>query len=540
MIYDATNHSEVGYSYPPTSIVEAGTTSRSQISALNPHKVVTAATCPDDDIAFMQELGYFGFPSLADAVAYTQDPNPDRDNAVILLQTKRNNTCPDVLTLTIPTRGSGLLMCTLAPHPTHEKNFREFYKQQAEEEAALERLARTGSVMNAAKVIVGTDHKIYVGDNEPCSDHQNNIGTQPDVSKVGKLFGEWWLAQGGKFRVIDDPSVIASQYPEYGNSALETIDFDLDSGDFTAYLEPTSTDILNIDEDVELAQLLASTGNSGEIIKNGKSRPGLYKARRQPLGALRVWQNMGLRIRPVMASQEKPEHPVYSHAPPVSVDIRLLGDIYITTHELLTFFPGHIAYWRDYVYRLGAANWSNAETVVFIYMVRGQLAYTNQVAGMVHRDQSRFQKFRVSVGLNHGDEVPFFNDLTCTQWVDPRPDNTLGSILSTQLIDYYVSALAEGVPPENFPTGDNAGPLTDLIRHLQANPDLPECRTLTLRGASEFTKRLGIFRTSAQAGLDTTNVAPLLHANKTARRSVIGLIQELRKYVPFTAAGYNQ
>lgn len=518
MIDATTQTTQVAWEHPTGSLGVTNTAGTTQDTPLvHAQTVGASATSWTDEIAYMENSGLFGFASVTDALEYMEDVSLERDNLVMLVQPMRGNAGDDTSAISIPTRTRGRLLTTPIPHQlfSHEKSIQQYYCQQAEEDVALENLLRAGVDFDTALKTLDTNRKTQ--DSQDQSSNHIDAATRNLIHNPGKPFGDWWLASGGKFRVVaedtsdQDLKKALNDRAEVETFDLDLLDLDLDLNldfeDLPGTVEPTKVDILNLDKDTELAQLLATVGKSNQTqIKRGKYLVGPYTGRRHPPGAIRIWRESGLKVTPTMASESRREHPIFSHAPPACVDIRLLGDIYVTAHELLTFFPSHGCYWPDYTKRLASAHWKTYHICQMTYMVRGELLETNEVADMVARDCSRTWHYKVKVGLKDGYVPPLYTDLTCVQWADPRPDYTLGPNLRTQLTDYYVSDLADGVPPELYPTGENAGPLTDVIRYVQESLLLPECQSLTLRGVAELAKQLGLFRTAAQAGLDTVGL----------------------------------
>ncbi|KAL1608020.1 hypothetical protein SLS60_002959 [Paraconiothyrium brasiliense] len=359
-------------------------------------------------------------------------------------------------------------------------------------------------------------------------------------------FPEWWISSGGKFHMVgmDEGfgNQVALQDAELNHHTPINVTAQI-SANVNVYA-PLNTNSGMPQNAGHVAPPNAPAVYQGNSASSGAShpvrklsgfatpKPGLYQFRALPAGALRIWREIGADVPVSVTLSHRSEHPVYTHAPFYTVDLRLLGDVYITAHELLTWFPDHLVYWPDCVRRLGGAGWTNSDMVKFIYVVRGMTSSASKEDALIaERDISRIGHYRGDLGLTQSHQakngtVPQpYADLTCANFQDPRRHGHMQGGDMASLIDYYVSDLVDGVVPTMYPTGANASALTDVIQLVKDFPDYAECRALKLSGVSAFAKQMGLFRTAAEAGLQTSMHSGATHADSTALAAAAALVR---------------
>lgn len=198
---------------------------------------------------------------------------------------------------------------------------------------------------------------------------------------------------------------------------------------------------------------------------------------------------------------------VYSHAPPPSVDVRLLGDVYLTIVEILAFFPAHHTRWIDVIHRLHGGRWSTRDPSKKIYSARGFIIVSGKRSHktLVDRESDRVCRHQTILKLKDLAPAPYI-DLTCQHWTHPK-QTPWGQKEAAKdghdLIDYYVSDLADGFPRALFPRDEDAGVLTAVVAYVLDNPNDNECKQLKLSGVSAFAKAKRLFWTPDEAGLST-------------------------------------
>ncbi|KAJ4353598.1 uncharacterized protein N0V89_005328 [Didymosphaeria variabile] len=344
-------------------------------------------------------------------------------------------------------------------------------------------------------------------------------------------FAEWWITSGGKFHMLAMNHEF-SHMPINFNFQMSTnvnvhapLNINIGMPQNTSHVAPPNVPAAY--------QQNSASGGPSESAKNtsriATPKPGLYQDRALPAGALRIWSEIGAQLPQV---SHRSEHPIYSHAPFYTVDLRLLGDVYITAHELLTWFPDHLGYWPDLIHRLAGGGWTDTDMIKFVYVVRGMTSSTSKEdARMAERDRSRIGHYRGDLGVTQTRQgtskvVPRpYADLTCANWQDPRRATKIRGGDIEGHIDYYVSDLADGVLPAMYPTGVNAGALTDVIRLVKDFPNDAECQALKLSGVSEFAKQMGLFQTVADAGLPNSVQPGGAHADSTALAAAAALVR---------------
>jgi hypothetical protein len=348
-------------------------------------------------------------------------------------------------------------------------------------------------------------------------------------------FPETWLKNGGKFdiRNLDDavhlhPNVfgnglmkvinLMSPAPQnQGTATLEAPAFQI-SDDFNATPMINKNIVIFYNDAVDVAPPQVGQNDRNDSESNtvnpaesntvtpaepDKATPKIHQGllRRRTAyspGAIRMWNTKSITPPRGVAHV----HPIFSSAPPAAVDLRMLEDIYITVLELLIWFPDHVSKWSDCVERLASAGWHSVTIFKIIYYARGHLLAGQQPApAAIHRllrnDLSRFGRFYKWVKPDPNS--PPFQDLTCGNWKVPHRGKVTHP--ADDLMDYYVSDLAYGVPRDMFPIGVNAGPLTAVIQYVLDNPNDPHSQTLRLSDVPAFAKHINVFRSGEQAGV---------------------------------------
>ncbi|KAF2108771.1 hypothetical protein BDV96DRAFT_670336 [Lophiotrema nucula] len=161
------------------------------------------------------------------------------------------------------------------------------------------------------------------------------------------------------------------------------------------------------------------------------------------------------------ASKVRFDHMIKSTAPPIDVDIRLLGKVRITTAELLTFFPLHIK-WYDYIYRFIQNGWKVNDIAGYINYARqtdkadairanSLIAYQQDADEAIINNRKQGSKSR-----------PLFKTtcFTTEKWMVPV-DKKWNTLL--RVCDYFLIDLADGVV--NYPQNEHARLLTKAVQH---------------------------------------------------------------------------
>lgn len=152
-----------------------------------------------------------------------------------------------------------------------------------------------------------------------------------------------------------------------------------------------------------------------------------------------------------------------ANAPPLNVDIRLLGNTRITAAEPMAFFPNHVLSWSDALYRLVQHGWKPSEITTYINYLRD---YDNSSPAAIKPDTIRERMCRAdkhvfgmtwSVTNRPKFTTKFF---TAENWVVAQIiyNGAWGG-----LVGYYPVDLAEGL--KHWPTGSEERLLTCAVRH---------------------------------------------------------------------------
>jgi hypothetical protein len=350
-------------------------------------------------------------------------------------------------------------------------------------------------------------------------------------------FAEWWIGEGGKFHVIGmEPESLQLELlnhpaPDfqgnvhcYGYQSTHpypnpfNMPQDLDTGILN---DPARAPVQATHQETYVPKPPAAPRKSthGDTPTPKHAR---CAKRTFPPGAYRIWKEMSVQVPQSIAKTHSAKHLIFGRAAFYTIDLRLLSDVYLTALELVTWFPEHMIYWPDFVYRLGGAGWSPSDMIKYSYIVHGMNATSSvDIQQMAERDRSRLSHYRTCLGLARKD-APILHpyaDFTCTNWQLPQIDKriTPGHIQNT-FIDYYLSDVSEGIPLDMFPTGHNAGPLTAALELVRNHPDDPVYQSLKLSGVSQFVKNTSLFRTAEEAGLQTSPPLGVPHADYTASR----------------------
>ncbi|CAI6339906.1 unnamed protein product [Periconia digitata] len=200
---------------------------------------------------------------------------------------------------------------------------------------------------------------------------------------------------------------------------------------------------------------------------------------RLPIGVRRILRGNAASLPPDLAL---PYHPVFSTAPSPNVDLRLMGDVEITSIEMIVFFSNHYR-WKDWGLRLWNAGWTFSPLVRLIFEVR---KCSDEIKNM----QSVLSKTTFKhLGDARGNPRSPYTTYTCKQWTPPN---------ATNLIDYYVRDIAVGVSREDFPTGKDAGLLTQTLQHLFDHQHDPEVMELKLSGLEQFIHKMKFTKTDGE------------------------------------------
>jgi hypothetical protein len=454
-----------------------------------------------DDMKQCEDRGFYGFASTGEVIDYLHIKDHMLLDSVILVETPdaynmaRVNAGSREAFLEIPTFSGASVLAVLPEQSPHAKNVVSFaagYEERAAEAASFE------------LPILG--------------------------------FAEWWIIQGGKFHMIGmkqaslQPQPLNGPAPEFQGSVHP----------YSSQSTPSDSTSLNMVQNVDTEMLSDPALTNVQVVQQKAHTPnpraaardrdfggpsttklGHYTNRTFPPGAFRIWEEIGVKLPPHVARTHSAEHPIFGRAAFYTVDLRLLGDLYVTALELLTWFPEHMVYWPDFVYRFAGAGWIHSDMIKYYYIVHGMDSMSGlDIQRMAERDRSRLNHYRARLGLTQQDAPILhpYTDFTCSNWQLPQADKRImrGLKFQNTFIDYYVSDIGDGIPPAMFPTGENAGPLTAALEIVRDNPDDPVCQSLKLSGVSQFVKDMGLFRTAEQAGLQTSPPPGVRHADSTA------------------------
>ncbi|KAL1608021.1 hypothetical protein SLS60_002960 [Paraconiothyrium brasiliense] len=170
---------------------------------------------------------------------------------------------------------------------------------------------------------------------------------------------------------------------------------------------------------------------------------------------------------PIKAGQQGLDiHPIASWAPPISVDIRLLGSCPVTGIEMFTFFPYH-AKWDGYSRRFykRSGGWSiehmglamlRERTVTDPKVFENHKSYVAKAV--------RDQKTKDDMFANRPEAI----DVIRATWAPPTVAQE-----SVVPIDYYLADLSTGIHRSDFPHGDDKGPPTCAIEYALDRPQAP-------------------------------------------------------------------
>ncbi|KAF1954439.1 hypothetical protein CC80DRAFT_550465 [Byssothecium circinans] len=209
---------------------------------------------------------------------------------------------------------------------------------------------------------------------------------------------------------------------------------------------------------------------------------------RWPKGKLRMHMELGLPIPPIATMGVY--HPVWSEAPPLSVDPELWSVFgHITAAELMTFLPVYYKY-LEYLDRLNEhGGWP--DRLVAAFMNRARNAFGPH--GIKRSTLSKYHAFRRHNETYH--DVP----LTRT-YIDEWTAVNLRGKETEPPIDYYVWDIATGVCTDKWPKGEDMGLMTEVLHLLK---DRPGCRDVVkLSNLGLFMSMCGITKKMRQATMD--------------------------------------
>jgi hypothetical protein len=191
-------------------------------------------------------------------------------------------------------------------------------------------------------------------------------------------------------------------------------------------------------------------------------------------GALRI--NKARKVPEPAELDDLPDHKLYSHSPPSSVEIRLMGNVVVTSVELMSFFPVHYD-WTDYLRRMYHGGWSWQRIAEFIMNVRDEGgSETENLRSNMAKRAARV----MGDELKNGTRTPVTN-FTCAGWVPSEGEVT----------EYFVVDLAAGIQRDDFPTGVDRGPLTRTIEYLLDHPEQKISQGLKLSQLAHFVQQKG-------------------------------------------------
>ncbi|KAF2450993.1 hypothetical protein P171DRAFT_480041 [Karstenula rhodostoma CBS 690.94] len=382
----------------------------------------------------------------------------------------------------------------------------------------LKNLAPVNAGLPEANLVIPTLTRGYImaalTENSPHAEHvAEYIGKPPepagdaDEFDMPMGFAEWWLSVGGRFWVRgldkDGNPPACPDMPVDLNVQMEDdvnmdtpLDLDVEVPQNSAQVDVQAAHQQNA------APYSSRTAASAKHLRSISGRYGLYMHHTFSTGSLRMWSEMGIELPATVAQQHISYHPIFSFAPVYNVDLRLLGDIPVTDVELLTFFPDHLVFWPDMIYRLCSAGWQTAGMLRVMYAARGVNTYSAEDKGVMARDNSRVGHSRRILGVKVEEEPRLepYTDLAMANWREPRKGDVMKYTCLRKLTDYYVSDLADGVLPYMFPDGENGGPLTGAIRITRTHPDDAEVKALKLSGVSAFLKKHSLYPAAVSAG----------------------------------------
>ncbi|KAF2818852.1 hypothetical protein CC86DRAFT_432582 [Ophiobolus disseminans] len=159
-------------------------------------------------------------------------------------------------------------------------------------------------------------------------------------------------------------------------------------------------------------------------------------------------------LAPYLLAQNAREFcPFRSMAPPVNVNIALLGDVEFTLQELLSYFPSHYM-WPKGANRLVRSGMIAGDITNMINMVR-QLSGDAAKNSSTIRSSITNASAKASEGSNgsmsRDEQESEVHSYTAETWTHDNPD----------LVDYPILGLMHGLL--ELPQGVDAGPLTQLI-----------------------------------------------------------------------------
>jgi hypothetical protein len=427
----------------------------------------------DQEVVAMERAGFFGFESMKEVSAYRDclARNVLVESVITVEAAKMSYGEPsssneDLRLMSIQTQSRGPVLCSLPGNSPHAKDIASFVQRKTEAEANGTRF----------------------------------FGT----------FTDCWLAEGGKFHVTS----VADDFSENtGNQTSQPVtqSFNSESRDNTPELTRTSPLQLN-NSSVPIPRAGGSNVPSSPSGSQGPATPNLLNTLiPQAAGAWRIWQEMNNMLPVHSITPRWDAHPVHSRAPPATVDLRLLKDVYVTAFELLAFFPCHSQRWHDYIKRFRASQWGAMDMYKLAYVIRGLITQVvpDPIGKMTVAESAMFSRGlrAMEKAFPDLDMATFrpYEDLTCANWMPPVRDRSIQFAYGDHdvyLMDYYVSDLVDGLLPHLLPIGRNAGPLTAVVRYALDHVD--ECKGLKLSDVPAFSKRMGFFQTSVEAGLATS------------------------------------
>lgn len=440
----------------------------------------------DQELVAMERAGFFGFESMKEVSAYRDclARNVFVESVITVEASKMSYGEPSSSNeglglMSIQTQSRGPVLCALPGNSPHTKDVASFVQQKTETKA------------NGARF----------------------FGT----------FTDCWLAEGGKFHVT---SVADDLSENTGNQTSQPVtqSFDSESRNNTPELIRASPLQLS-NPSVPIPRTGGwNVPSNSPSTSQGPATPNLLNTLiPQAAGAWRIWQEMNSMLPVHSIIPRWDAHPVHSRAPPATVDLRLLEDVYLTAFELLAYFPCHSQRWHDYVKRFRGSQWGATDMFKLAYVIRGLITdeIPDHIGKMTIAEATMFSRGLRSMQKNFPDPnitiYRPYEDLTCSKWVPPVRDRSIQFAYGDHdvyLMDYYVYDLADGLAPHLLPIGRNAGPLTAVVRYALDHAD--ECKDLKLSDVSAFSKRMGLFQTSVEADLATS---PEEHADIDSARA---------------------
>ncbi|KAF2742316.1 hypothetical protein M011DRAFT_472353 [Sporormia fimetaria CBS 119925] len=190
---------------------------------------------------------------------------------------------------------------------------------------------------------------------------------------------------------------------------------------------------------------------------------------------IRVYQAEGWEVPSWAMAEDSPSHRVWSHAAaPPNLCMEGLEGIEFTAREMLTFLPALVGA-HGVMHRLASNGWKPTDIancindVWAVDQADGVLADTMKhqlkASDMAYYNGLSWTKYWKAKGI--ASIRPPVHDFTPSKWY--KKGATLKFWDKNYKVDPFLAGLADGIPPEKFPTGDDAKLLTKGILYAIRN-----------------------------------------------------------------------